>query len=465
MNKTKIIATIGPSCSDKELLQEMVNGGVGTFRINMSHGDAQSKKRLFELVKSVSHPEGGHPAILADLCGPKIRIVDISGSLKLQDGDTVVISNKEDIGDIFVTSSISLSNVKTGSKILINDGKVQLDVSEVIDENTLRCKTLIGGEIQKGKGVNFPGVSLGVPALTSQDKEDLKLALKEGSDWIALSFVRNASDVDEVHAIMDDFNMRLPVMAKIEKWEALEDLANIINTFDGVMVARGDLGVEIPSGKVPAAQKEIISLASANGKPVVIATQLLESMVDSHTPTRAEVSDISNSVFDGVDCLMVTGETAMGKYPVEVIKTLNQVITETEASKIANKNKLPEQVSKTADAISHAVCQISDDLNIKVIMTMTHSGSTARMISSYRPKSSIFALTPFSKIVRQLQLVWGVQPIKVDNYDNVDNIPNLCNKILKHINVIDLNEQFVITGGVPMGIAGTTNYLSIQVYS
>ena len=465
MNKTKIIATIGPSCSDKELLQEMVNGGVGTFRINMSHGDSQSKKRLFELVKSVSHPEGGHPAILADLCGPKIRIVDISGSLKLQDGDTVVISNKEDIGDIFVTSSISLSNVKTGSKILINDGKVQLDVSEVIDENTLRCKTLIGGEIQKGKGVNFPGVSLGVPALTSQDKEDLKLALKEGSDWIALSFVRNASDVDEVHAIMDDFNMRLPVMAKIEKWEALEDLANIINTFDGVMVARGDLGVEIPSGKVPAAQKEIISLASANGNPVVIATQLLESMVDSHTPTRAEVSDISNSVFDGVDCLMVTGETAMGKYPVEVIKTLNQVITETEASKIANKNKLPEQVSKTADAISHAVCQISDDLNIKVIMTMTHSGSTARMISSYRPKSSIFALTPFSKIVRQLQLVWGVQPIKVDNYDNVDNIPNLCNKILKHINVIDLNEQFVITGGVPMGIAGTTNYLSIQVYS
>jgi len=443
----------------------MVNSGVGTFRINMSHGDAQSKKRLFELVKSVSHPEGGHPAILADLCGPKIRIVDIYGSFELQDGDTIVISNKEDIGDIFVTSSISLSNVKTGSKILINDGKVQLDVNQVIDENTLRCKTLIGGEIQKGKGVNFPGVSLGVPALTSQDKEDLKLALKEGSDWIALSFVRNASDIDEVHKIMDDSNIRLPVMAKIEKWEALEDLANITDTFDGVMVARGDLGVEIPSGKVPAAQKEIISLASANGKPVVIATQLLESMIDSHTPTRAEVSDISNSVFDGVDCLMVTGETAMGKYPVEVIKTLNQVIAETEASKIANKNKLPEEVSKTADAISHAVCQISDDLKIKVIMSMTHSGSTARMISSYRPKSSIFALTPFSNIVRQLQLVWGVQPIKVDNYDNVDNIPNLCNKILKHIKVIDLNEQFVITGGVPMGIAGTTNYLSIQVYS
>ena len=212
-------------------------------------------------------------------------------------------------------------------------------------------------------------------------------------------------------------------------------------------------------------RKEIIGLASANGKPVVIATQLLESMIDSHTPTRAEVSDISNSIFDGVDCLMVTGETAMGKYPIEVIKTLNQVITETEGSKITSKNKLPDGISKTADAISHAVCQISDDLKIKVIMTMTHSGSTARMISSYRPQSSIYALTPFTKIVRQLQLVWGVQPMRVDNYDNVDSIPDLCNKILDQIKVIDKKEKFVITGGVPMGIAGTTNYLSIQVYN
>ena len=323
----------------------------------------------------------------------------------------------------------------------------------------------IGGEIQKGKGVNFPGASIGVPPLTDQDKEDLKLALNEGSDWIALSFVRNSSDIGEVHDIMDSLNIHLPVMAKIEKWEALDDLTNIADAFDGLMVARGDLGVEIPSGKVPAAQKEIISLARENGKPVVIATQLLESMIDSHTPTRAEVSDISNSVFDGVDCLMVTGETAMGKYPVEVIKTLDQVISETEASKITNKNDLPDAVSKTADAISHAVCQISNDLKIKVIMSMTHSGSTARMISSYRPRSSVYALTPFAKIARQLQLIWGVQPMKVDNYDNVDSIPKLCNKILDKIKVIDPKEQFVITGGVPMGIAGTTNYLSIQVYN
>ena len=465
MNKTKIIATVGPSCSKKDILQEMVDSGVGTFRINMSHGDIDSKKHLFKLVKSVKHPEGGHPAILADLCGPKIRIVDISDNYIINDGATVTISNKEGLGDIFITNSISLSNVTTESKILINDGRVQLKVDEVIDSHTLRCKAIIGGEIQRGKGVNFPGASLGVPALTDQDKEDLRLALNEGSDWIALSFVRNASDINEVHKIMDSLNIHLPVMAKIEKWEALEDLENITNAFDGLMVARGDLGVEIPSGKVPAAQKEIIALASASGKPAVIATQLLESMIESHTPTRAEVSDISNSVFDGVDCLMVTGETAMGKYPVEVIKTLNQIISETEGSKITNKNVLPDVVSKTADAISHAVCQISDDLKIKVIMTMTHSGSTARMISSYRPHSSIYALTPFAKIVRQLQLIWGVQPIRVDNYDNVDSIPGLCNKILDQIKVIDKKDQFVITGGVPMGIAGTTNYLSIQVFN
>lgn len=465
MNKTKIIATVGPSCNDKETLQEMVDAGVGTFRINMSHGDIDSKKQLFKLVKTVKHPEGGHPAILADLCGPKIRIVDISDNFVIKNGDIVTISNKEGLGDIFVTSSISLSEITAGLKILINDGRVQLEVDKVIDNHSLLCKTLIGGEIQKGKGVNFPGASIGVPPLTDQDKEDLKLALDEGSDWIALSFVRNSSDIGEVHNIMDSLNIHLPVMAKIEKWEALEDLTNIADAFDGLMVARGDLGVEIPSGKVPAAQKEIISLARAKGKPVVIATQLLESMIDSHTPTRAEVSDISNSVFDGVDCLMVTGETAIGKYPVEVIRTLNQVISETEGSKITNKNELPDAVSKTADAISHAVYQISDDLKIKVIMSMTHSGSTARMISSYRPRSSVYALTPFEKIVRQLQIIWGVQPMKVDNYNNVDSIPKLCNKILDKIKVIDSKEQFVITGGVPMGIAGTTNYLSIQVYN
>ena len=279
-----------------------------------------------------------------------------------------------------------------------------------------------------------------------------------------LAFFAASDDISYVHKIMDHFGKRLPVMGKIEKWEALNDLESIVKNFDGVMVARGDLGVEIPAAKVPLAQKEIIKLAGAFGKPVVIATQLLESMIDSQTPTRAEVSDIANAIFDGVDALLVTGETAIGKFPVDVVKTLNQVIKEIEQTKNATRKSLPEDINKTADAISHAVCSISADLDIELIMTMTHSGSTARMISRYRPHAKIFALTPFDKIVRQLQIIWGINPIKVDNYDNVEAIPKLCFSVLKDFKLLAYGNKFVITGGVPMGTAGTTNYLSVQEF-
>ena len=288
------------------------------------------------------------------------------------------------------------------------------------------------------------------------------MALESGADWIALSFVRSANDLDPVYKIMDTHGKRLPVMAKIEKWEALNNLEAITDSFDGVMVARGDLGVEIPAAQVPIAQKQVIDLAGSMGKPVVIATQLLESMIDSQTPTRAEVSDIANAIFDSVDALLVTGETAIGNFPIDVIKTLNQVIQETEKATNSGRSSLPEEVSKRADAISHAVCEIARDLDIEVIMTMTQSGSTAKMISRYRPQAKVFALTPFDQILRQLQLVWGVVPIKVSTYDNVEVIPDLCKVVLKKLKLIKTGDKFVITGGVPMGIAGTTNYLSVQ---
>jgi len=318
--------------------------------------------------------------------------------------------------------------------------------------------------VEPRKGVNFPGITLNVPPLTDQDKVDLKMALKEGADWIALSFVRSANDVKEVHAIMDEAGKRLPVMAKIEKWEALNNVESIAESFDGIMVARGDLGVEIPAEQVPIAQKKMIDVSRSIGKPIVIATQLLESMIDSLTPTRAEVSDIANAVFDGVDALMVTGETAMGKYPVEVIQILSRVIGESEQVLPSQQKFLPEMVTKTADAISHAVCEIAIDLNINAVMTMTHSGSTALMIARYRPKANLFALTPFAHIIRRLQLVWGVVPIKVDKYDNVDEVPDVCKAVLDKIKLIEKGERFIITGGVPMGVAGTTNYLSVQTY-
>ncbi len=465
-NNTKIIATIGPACSNKKTLQSMVDSGVNVFRLNMSHGDKSAKLKMYNLVKSLSHKNGERPCILADLAGPKIRITDVMPNFILDAGQIVTITNEKDADDnhICVTKDVGFTNITMGAAILINDGRIRLEVIDAISKNAIKCKTEIGGLVEPGKGVNFPGITLNVPTLTNQDKVDLKIALDEGADWIALSFVRSANDVKEVHAIMDEAGKRLPVMAKIEKWEAIKDVNAIAESFDGIMVARGDLGVEIPAEQVPIAQKQMIDVSRSLGKPIVIATQLLESMIDSLTPTRAEVSDIANAVFDGVDALMVTGETAMGKYPVEVIQILNRVIGESEQGLPSQQKFLPEMVTKTADAISHAVCEIAIDLNINVVMTMTHSGSTALMIARYRPKTNLLALTPFAHIIRRLQLVWGVVPIKVDKYDNVDEVPDVCKAVLEKIKLIEKGERFIITGGVPMGVAGTTNYLSVQTY-
>ena len=463
---TKIIATVGPSCDNKEVLQSMIDSGVNTFRLNMSHGDEKSKRKLYDLIKSLKTKTGKRPAILTDLAGPKIRIVGLKEELVINENESIIVSNephfKED--HLKVTGGIHFSNMLSGAEVLIDDGRIKLEVSEVVSKHTLKCKTVIGGGISNRKGVNFPGITLETPSLTEEDIIDLKMALEQGADWIALSFVRCADDVRAVHKVMDEHGKRMPVMAKIEKWESLENLEEITNAFDGIMVARGDLGVETPASKVPLAQKKIVDLASTMGKPVVIATQLLESMIDSKTPTRAEVSDIANAIFDGVDALLVTGETAIGKYPVDVIKILKQVIFETESATKFSDYLLSEKLNKTSDAISHAVCEIATNLNISIIMTMTHSGSTARMISKYRPKATIFALTPFNEIVRQLQLIWGVIPIKVDNYDSVEIIPELCTKVLKELGNTKTGDKFVITGGVPMGIKGTTNYLSVQTY-
>ena len=465
-SKTKIIATIGPACEDTETLQAMLDSGVNTFRLNMSHGDEPAKRNLYNLVESLKRADGLRPCILTDLAGPKIRITDVLPDFTLEAGQSIAITNKNgaDENHISVTEGIGFRDVSEGAKILINDGRIQLQVEETVSKHTIKCKAVIGGLVEPRKGVNFPGITLDVPPLTDQDKTDLKMALELGADWIALSFVRSAEDLNEVLAVMDEVDKHLPVMAKIEKWEALSDIGAITESFDAVMVARGDLGVEIPAEQVPLAQKQIIDVAGVLGKPVVIATQMLESMVDSQTPTRAEVSDIANAIFDSVDALMVTGETAVGNYPVDVIQTLKRVIDETEQATPSGRNSLPEEVTKTADAISHAVCEIAQDLDINLILTMTHSGSTAQMIARYRPQVTILALTPFDRVARQLQLVWGVTPIKVGQYDNIESVPDVCDAVLTERKLIKSGESYVITGGVPMGVAGTTNYLSVQTF-
>ena len=464
-NKTKILATIGPACSNQKTLKKMINLGVNAFRINMSHGSLDDKKHLFNELKKLHSDSSNYPTILADLAGPKIRIKNIKDGLFLKEKEEIIISNDEDIDDskIIVSSGFTFGEISKGAKILINDGRVQLEVVKKINPHSIQVKTLIGGNIEKGKGVNFPGIAIDMPPLTDQDYLDLSLAINEGADWIALSFVRSPDDKKLVDAILKEKGVKVPVIAKIEKWEALNHLDKIIETFDGVMVARGDLGVEIPQEQVPLIQKKIISMANQAGKPVIIATQLLETMVEAPTPTRAEISDIANAIFDGTDALLVTGETAVGKFPVKVIEVLKKVIIETEST-INFKNILQPigHEHHTADAISHATCQIANDMNINLILSLTHSGSTARMIARYKPSASIIALTPVEKTYRRLSIIWGVTPNMISQYSTSDDIPSVSAKFIDENNILSNGDKYVVTGGVPVGVAGSTNYLFVQ---
>ena len=464
-NKTKILATIGPACTNKNILEQMVKSGVNAFRVNMSHGSIEEKKSLFTEIKKLGSGSHSYPTIIADLAGPKIRIKNVKENLKLNQNDKIIISNTNDINDetITVSSGFTFGKVSKGAKILINDGRVQLEVLKKISPHSIQVKTLVGGNIENGKGVNFPGIGIDMPPLTEQDFIDLSLAIDEGADWIALSFVRSPRDKESVDLILKDKKATIPVIAKIEKWEALENLDKIIDTFDGVMVARGDLGVEIPQEQVPLIQKKIISAANKAGKPVIIATQLLETMIKSPTPTRAEISDIANAIFDGADALLVTGETAVGKFPQKVIEVLNKVIIETERTIDFNNMLQPiGHEHYTADAISHATCQIANDMNIGVILSLTHSGSTARMIARYKPPADIIALTPVEKTYRQLSIIWGVTPKMIKEYSNSDDIPTVSAKFINVNDILVSGDRYVVTGGVPVGVAGTTNYLFVQ---
>jgi pyruvate kinase len=464
ISRTKIIATVGPSCSTLEIVQSLVDQGVNCFRVNLSHGTAEDKQSYFGLIKSTRLPSGGRPAILADLAGPKIRVSGLESDYELNEGDIVTISNEKMGKNVIpVSKGVKFQKVNAGAQILINDGRIALEVVKHVSNSTLECQTIVAGAVENRKGVNFPGVALDVPSLTEQDEQDLELALKNGADWIALSFVRSPHDYDLVRSRVRDLGFAVPIMAKIEKWDAVQNLDGIIDAFDAVMVARGDLGVELPLERVPLIQKEVIDKAKQAGKPVIIATQILDSMTDRPIPTRAEVSDIANAILDGADALMVTGETAMGKFPEKVIQVLTRVIEETEAA-INYQDSYIARGKKhlnTAQAISHAACSVAYDQDIKILITMTHSGSTARMVSRYRPASRIIAMTPIEEISRQLSIVWGIMPIVINEYNSSSEIQDVANAVLSRENILKDGEKYVITGGVPVGVPGTTNYLSV----
>ena len=447
-----------------ETVQSLVDQGVNCFRVNLSHGTAEDKQSYFDLIKSTRLPSGGRPAILGDLAGPKIRVSGLESGYELKEGDIVTISNEKMGKNVIpVSKDVKFQTVDAGAKILINDGRIALEVVKHVSNFTLECKTVIAGLVENRKGVNFPGVALDIPSLTKQDEQDLELALKNGADWIALSFVRSHHDYDLVRSRVRDLGFSVSIMAKIEKWEAVQNLDSIIDAFDAIMVARGDLGVELPLERVPLIQKEVIDKSTQAGKPVIIATQILDSMISRPFPTRAEVSDIANAILDGADALMVTSETAMGEFPEKVIKVLARVIEETESA-INYQDLYIERGKKhlnTAQAISHAACSVSYDQDIKILITMTHSGSTARMVSRYRPAARIIAMTPVEEISRQLSIVWGITPIVVSEYNLSTEVQDVVNEALLRENILNKGEKYVITGGVPVGIPGTTNYLSV----
>ena len=462
--KTKIIATVGPSCFSKEKIRSLIESGVTCFRVNLSHGTKSQKSKCFDLIRSSQLNSGIRPTILADLSGPKIRVRRLENSISLKKDELFYISSERTGKNVIpISDGIKFQKVKKGDRVLIDDGKISLEVEKSISNKTLSCRALFDGVVEQRKGINFPGIELDLPSLTDQDKEDLQLALTKGADWIALSFVRSPSDYTLLKNEIKKGGYSTPILAKIEKWEAVKTMNDIIDTFDAVMVARGDLGVELPLEQVPGIQKKVIKRAIKAGKPVVLATQILDSMTERPVPTRAEVSDIANAILDGADALMVTGETAVGKHPVKVIKLLSRVILETEQN-INYKNFIKDISKKrlnTAQAISHAACSVASKQRINKIITMTHSGSTARMVSRYRPAAKIIAMTPFKETCRQLGIVWGVIPLLVKSYNTSDDIPLIANEMLMENNILRKNEKYVITGGVPVGVPGTTNYLSV----
>ena len=464
MNRTKIIATVGPGCDNTTELQKLVELGVSCFRINLSHGSMDEKKNYFDLIRSLKTSHGLRPTILADIAGPKIRVKNIKKDKSVKKGDMVTLSNEKKGEDIVsISKGVRFEKVNPGAKILIDDGRLSLEVLELASSQTLICTALNDGTIQQKKGVNFPGVALSVPVLTEQDEADIKLSLSKKADWLALSFVRSPGDYKILKDKVEEEGCSVPIMAKIEKWEAVQNLDEIIDSFDAVMVARGDLGVEMPIEQVPIIQKEVIKKANNSGKPVIIATQILDSMIDRSVPTRAEVSDIANAILDGADTLMVTGETAIGKYPKKVIKVLSKVIKKTESS--INYGEYSRWSSNndinTANAISHAACAVSRSQRIGVLATMTHGGYTARMAARYRPNAKIIAMTPFKETCRRLAIVWGVVPVLVGDYRSADEIPEVANNELIRLGLIKKGESFVVTGGVPVGVSGTTNYLTV----
>lgn len=467
LRKTKIVATLGPSSSRPDEIARLADAGVDIFRLNFSHGANEDKARVIDAIRAVAERKKKAIGILADLQGPKIRTGRMeNGAIPLRKGDLIAITTDEVKGRDGLISTIYRAlptDVKPGSRILLDDGLIEFRVQSICG-NTVHCIVVEGGILKDLKGINLPGVNVSSPSLTDKDRIDLEFCLEKGVDYIALSFVRKAEDVLDLKRIIAGRGLSIPVVAKIEKPEAIKNFAAILEATDAVMVARGDLGVEINAEKVPLLQKMIIKACNEAGKPVITATQMLESMILHPRPTRAETSDVANAIIDGTDAVMLSGETASGAYPVEAVKTMVKIASDVEKSGLSNTliAGVGKKSTSIAGAVAEAACHAAASVKARAVVVFTQSGSTAALISKNRPQLPILAFAPSEEIRRRLAIYWGVRTLPVGAMSDSDQQIALVDRTLLETGFGKKGDVVVITMGVPLGSHGSTNLMKVH---
>lgn len=469
MKKTKIVATMGPACAEKSILKEMILKGVNVCRLNFSHGEHAIHNEVIKTVREINDELGLNVAILADLQGPKIRIGEVeNNAIELINGAEIIFSIVKCVGTaqkVSITYDQLPLDVKPGERILVDDGKIALEVISSDGKSEVKMKVIYGGTLSSKKGVNLPNTKISLPSLTPKDKADLEFALAQNVDWVGLSFVRSAQDIIELKQIIKDKKSNARVIAKIEKPEAVSDIDNIIKETDGIMVARGDLGVEVPLQNVPLIQKMLIKKCLQSAKPIIVATQMMESMITNFSPTRAEVNDVANAVLDGADAVMLSGETSVGLFPVKVIETMSQIVTEIETFQgIYHVEKIPEKKQDRfiSDSICFNACRLAQRVEADAIITMTFSGYTAYKVSSQRPKANIYVFTSNKKILTQLNLVWGVQGFYYNKMESTDDTITDIKLFLKKDNLLKEGDLVINIASMPIEAKGNTNMLKLS---
>jgi len=469
-HRTKIVATVGPACDTYDQLKNLVIAGVNVFRLNFSHGSHEDKKKIIDNIRGINEELGCTVAILGDLQGPKLRVGEIENNrLEVKEGDVLTFTNEKCVGTmekIYVSYPNLAGDVVVNNLIMIDDGKIEVKVHSVEKNGDVKVKVTLGGIISSKKGINLPDTKISLPALTDKDLEDAAFIIKEELDWVALSFVKRVADIEMLRAILDKHKSKAKIIAKIEMPEALTNIRDIIISSDAIMIARGDLGVELPVEKIPLIQKELIRKCIHRAKPVIVATQMMESMIDRVKPNRSEITDVANAVIEGADAVMLSGETATGQFPVLVIETMRKIINEVEEhgykyNRSEDLKPQPHSPSFVSDALCYSGCQLSDESNAQALIGMTQSGYTAFMLSSFRPKSPLFIFTKERSLMNQLSLSWGVKAFYYNKEESLDSIIKDQIQILKKNGFVKKDDIVVNTGSTPVQLHLPTNMIKI----